>query len=94
MVVMYKNYAQRLLFLHNMVTEVMHLAINVYLDGGKPGTSGGFDIKEVSLWWGLLTIANCWGEGGKEFSLTRDAMLEWKLRNTWLPLKLHKQGRG
>ena len=27
-----------------------------------------------------------------EFSLTRDAMLEWKLRKTWLPLKLHKQG--
>ena len=30
---MYKNYVQRLLFLHNMVTKVMHLAINVYLDG-------------------------------------------------------------
>ena len=45
---MYKNYVQRLLFLHNMVTEVMHLAINVYLDGGKPGTSAGFDIKERS----------------------------------------------
>ena len=34
------------------------------------------------------------GEGGRdiEFSLTRDAMLEWKLRKTWLALKLHKQG--
>ena len=31
------------------------------------------------------------GGGGIEFSLTRDAMLEWKLRKTWLPLKLHKQ---
>ena len=50
---MYKNYVQRLLFLPNMVTEVMYLAINVYLDGGKPGTSGGFNIKEVisSRWW-------------------------------------------
>ena len=36
MVVMYKNYVQRLLFLHNMVTDVMHLVINVYLDGEKP----------------------------------------------------------
>ena len=74
---MYKNYVQRLLFLHNMVTEVMHLAIKVYLDGGKPGTSGGFNIKEVSLWCRLLIITNCWGGGGIEFSLTRDAMLEW-----------------
>ena len=34
------------------------------------------------------------GGGGIEFSLTRNAMLEWKLRKTWLPLKLHKQGEG
>ena len=34
------------------------------------------------------------GGGGIEFSLTRDAMLEWKLRKTWLPLKLHKQLGG
>ena len=34
------------------------------------------------------------GGGGIEFSLTRDAMLEWKLRKTWLPLKLHKQAGG
>ena len=35
----------------NMVTEVMHrhIAVNVYLDGEKPGISAGFDIKEVSL---------------------------------------------
>ena len=34
-----------------MVTEVMHrhIAVNVYLDGEKPGISAGFDIKEVSL---------------------------------------------
>ena len=48
MVVMYMNYVQRLLFLHSMVTDVMHLAINVYLDGGKPGTFAGFEIKERS----------------------------------------------
>ena len=60
---MYKNYVQRLLFLHNMVTEVMHLAINVYLDRGNPGTCAGFDMTEVSLWWRLLIIANCWGGG-------------------------------
>ena len=62
---MYMNYVQRLLFLHSMVTEVMHLAINVYLDGGKPGTFAGFEIKErqVSLLWRLLIIANCWGGG-------------------------------
>ena len=88
---MYKNYVQRLLFLPNMVTEVMHLAINVYLDGGKPDTCAGFDMTEVSLLWRLLIIASCWGGGGIEFSLTRDAMLEWKLRKSWLPLKLHKQ---
>ena len=65
---MYKNYkVQRLLFLHNMVTEVMHVAINVYLDGGKPGTSGGFDVKEVSLWWRLLIITNCWPGGTLNF---------------------------
>ena len=34
------------------------------------------------------------GGGGIEFSVTRDAMLEWKLRKTWLPLKLHKQAGG
>ena len=45
---MYKNYVQRLLFLYNMVTEVMYLAINVYQDGGKPGTFAGFDVKELS----------------------------------------------
>ena len=88
---MYKNYVQRLFFLPNIVTEVMHLAINVYLDGGKPDTCAGFDMTEVSLLWRLLIIASCWGGGGIEFSLTRDAMLEWKLRKSWLPLKLHKQ---
>jgi len=45
---MYKNKVQRLLVLHNMVREVMYLATNVYLDGGKPGTFAGFDIKEQS----------------------------------------------
>ena len=45
---MYMNYVQRLLFLHSMVTEVMHLGINVYLDGGKLGTFAGFEIKERS----------------------------------------------
>ena len=62
-----------------MVTEVINapIAINVYLDGGKPGTSGGFNIKEVSLWWRLLTIANCWDRIDIEFSLTRDTILEW-----------------
>ena len=35
------------------------------------------------------------GGGGAdiEFFPTRDAMLEWKLRKTWLSLKMHKQGR-
>ena len=92
---MYMNYVQRLLFLHSMVTDVMHLAINVYLDGGKPGTFSRFEIKERSR-------SACCGEtfdyrqllggggGDIEFSLTRDAMLEWKLRKTWLPVKLHK----
>ena len=47
MVVMYMNY-ERLLFLHSIVTEVMHLAIAVYLNGGKPGTFAGFEIKERS----------------------------------------------
>ena len=62
-----------------MVTEVINapIAITVYLDGGKPGTSGGFNIKEVSLWWRLLTIANCWDRIDIEFSLTRDTILEW-----------------
>ena len=76
---MYNNYCPNIrLFLHNMVTEVMHLAINVYLDGGKPDTCAGFDMTEVSLWWRLLIIANCLGGGGGgfKFSLTRDAMLE------------------
>ena len=45
---MYMNYVQRLLFLRSMVTDVMHLAINAYLDGGKPGTFAGFEIKERS----------------------------------------------
>ena len=30
------------------------------------------------------------GGGDIEFSLTRDAVLEWKRRKTWLPVKLHK----
>ena len=77
----------------------MHLAINVYLDGGKPGTSAGFDIKERSrsACGGDFWLSPTAGEGGGvdiEFFLTRDAMLEWKLRKTWLPLKMHKQGRG
>ena len=76
MVVMYMNYVQRLLFLHSMVTDVMHLAINVYLDGGKPDTSGRFNIKEVSLWCRLLTIDNCWDQINIEFCLTRDTILE------------------
>ena len=52
-----------------MVTEVMqlHIVVSVYLDGGKLGTSAGFDIKEASLWWGVLIIANCWGEGALNF---------------------------
>ena len=73
----------------------MHLAIAVYLDGGKPGTFAGFEIKERSRsaccgdFW-LSPIAG--GAEGEdiEFSLTRDAMFEWKLRKTWLPVKLHK----
>ena len=81
----YKNYCPNIrLFLHNMVTEVMHLAINVYLDGGKPDTSGRFNIKEVSLWCRLLTIANCWDQINIEFSLTSNTILEWKLRKTIL----------
>ena len=64
---MYRNNVQRLLFLHNMVIEVMHLAINVYLDGGKPETCAGFDMTEVSLLWRLLIIASCWGEGALNF---------------------------
>ena len=32
------------------------------------------------------------GGGGIEFSLTKDATLEWKLKKTWLPLQLHKKG--
>ena len=32
------------------------------------------------------------GAGDTEFSPTRDAILEWKPRKTWLPLKLHKKG--
>ena len=34
------------------------------------------------------------GGGGIEFSLTKDAMLEWKLRKTWLPLRLHNKVGG
>ena len=66
-----------------MVTEVMHLhiAVNVYLDGGKLSTSVGFHIKDASLWWRVLIIANCWDEG-IEFSSTKDATLEWKLRKS------------
>ena len=35
-----------------MVTEVMqlHIVVSVYLDGGKQGTSAGFDTNEASLW--------------------------------------------
>ena len=71
-----------------MVTEVINapIAINVYLDGGKPGTSGGFNIKEVSLWWRLLTIANWWDQIDIEFSLTRDNILEWKLQRKTTPV--------
>ena len=62
------------------------MAITVCLDGGKPGTSGGFNIKEVSLWWRLLTIANWWDQIDIEFSLTRDTILEWKLQRKTTPV--------
>ena len=35
-----------------------------------------------------MTIANCWDRIDIEFSLTRDTILEWKLRKTIL--QLHK----
>ena len=35
-----------------------------------------------------MTIANCWDQINIEFSLTRDTILEWKLRKTIL--QLHK----
>ena len=79
-----------------MVTEVMHLriAVNVYLDGGKPGISAGFDIKEVSL---VETFDYCQLLGSGYCILSNQGChfgMEslWKLRKTWLPLQLHKQG--
>ena len=76
------------LFLPNMVTEVMHLKLSMFIWMGEShaGTSGGFNIKEVSLWWRLLTIANCWDQIDIEFSLTRDTILEWKLQRKTTPV--------
>ena len=71
---MYMNYVQRLLFLHSMVTEVMHLAINVYLDGGKPGTFAGFEIKERtrSACCGDFWLSPIAGGGGGEHWIFSD----------------------
>jgi len=69
---MYKNYVQRLLFLLNMVTGVMHLAITVHLDGGKPDTSAGFHInRSLQPVVDTFNYRQLLGGGGIEFSLSR-----------------------
>ena len=74
----YKNYSPWLFII------LMHLAINVYLDEGKPGTSGGTDIRHASQPV-VETFDYCqyYTQGVGTFFLTRDAILEWTLRKPW-----------
>ena len=58
----------------------------------------------VSVWMGesgahLVDLTKSKSARGDHFWLSPDAGvktrdLEWKLRKTWLPLQLHKQGGG
>ena len=80
------------LFLHNMVTEVMHLSYQcLYLDGGKPDTSGGFNIKDCQPVVG--TFDNRQLLGSDRHWIFSDQGYHFRMGWSWerlLVLQLHK----
>ena len=80
---------QTWLFLLNMVTELMHLNSYQCLSGwGKARHIWGIWHKGSQPVVETFEIANSWDWIDIEFCLTRDTILEWKLRKTIL--QLHK----